>query len=160
MPLIRLLVRLVVVPVKLALETVRLAFRMGLSVGRVPVWASRRVTRLLGWRAVVLFVAGVAIGLLVAPVRGRELRERLTRVLGAGAGAGGPQLAERVGFELAHAPRTWHLPQPDVEVADGEVTLRGVVPHEDGREELLQTAKAVPGVVTVRDELVVDEPTA
>jgi osmotically-inducible protein OsmY len=64
-----------------------------------------------------------------------------------------------VSFELAHAPRTWHLDQPDVAVAGGRVTLRGSVPGDDAREELARVAGAVPGVAGV-DNLVTVAPVA
>ena len=157
MAVLRVLVRIVVVPLKLIVEVGGIAFRLGVTVGRVPVRAGRAVTRRLGWRGVVLVQAGFVAGLLLAPMRGRELRSRIAGLLGAGAAPPG-DLTERVTFELAHAPRTWHLPQPAVEVRDDVVTLRGSVPHEDAREELIATAGALPGVGTVLDELVTEEP--
>jgi hypothetical protein len=113
-------------------------------------WATRRS----GLKALVFLGLGVVIGLLVATVPGRELRRRLRERLG-GPGAPDPEVGERVAFELAHAPRTWHLPQPAVAVEDGRVVLRGEVPHRAAREELERTAAAVPGVGTVANELVV-----
>lgn len=56
------ILRLPFVPVRLAWGTTKLGYRTG---------------RLLGWRRVFLVGVGVAIGLLVAPVPGRELRARL-----------------------------------------------------------------------------------
>jgi osmotically-inducible protein OsmY len=66
-------------------------------------------------------------------------------------------LAEKVGFELSHAPRTWHLPQPEVAVVSGRVELLGSVPHETGRDELARVAAAVPGVAAVDNRLEVDD---
>ena len=62
-------------------------------------------------------------------------------------------LAERIRFELSHSPRTWHLPQPDVEVIGGTAILRGEVPHEVGRADLERTAAAVAGVVHVENQV-------
>jgi hypothetical protein len=99
----------------------------------------------------------VGVGLLVAPMTGRELRARLQEAVEqrrAGARAGG-DLAERVRFELKHAPRTWHLPQPEVEVAGTKVVLRGEAPHETGRADIERTVAGVAGVVDVENLLVV-----
>lgn len=131
------------------------AFRAGWWSAKVPVRVTARTTRVLGAKAVVLFVAGVAVGVIFAPVSGSELRLRLRRRL-----AGGPitdtELADKVEFELAHAPRTWHLPQPEVAVLQGRVELTGEVPHERGRDELERVASAVAGVVAVENHLVVE----
>ena len=105
-----------------------------------------RPTRLAGFSGVVCFVVGLALGLLFAPVTGRELRAKLQRALGRGAGLSDAELAEKVGFELGHAPRTWHLPQPDVAVVEGRVQLRGQVPHDTAREELAGWPPPIPGV--------------
>jgi hypothetical protein len=56
-------------------------------------------------------------------------------------------------------PRTWHLPQPDVAVVDGRVQLRGRVPHDTAREELVRVAGAIPGVNGVDDLLEVEAAT-
>ena len=87
----------------------------------------RGVGRLLGLRGVLALVAGLAIGLLFAPGPGRELRDRLRALAASRRGRRStPSWPSRSRFELQHAPRTWHLPQPTV---DGrrpvEVTLSG-----------------------------------
>jgi len=66
------------------------------------------------------------------------------------------EIARRVREELAQSPRTWHLPQPEVEVAEGTAILTGQVPHLSGRADLERTAAAVAGVVRVDSRLVVD----
>ena len=86
---------------------------------------------------------------------GREARAKLQSLIDARRGAGGGDLAERVRFELSHAPRTWHLPQPTVEVQGGTAILRGVVPHETGRLDLERTAAAVAGVVEVDNHVAI-----
>ncbi len=98
--------------------------------------------------------AGVATGLAAAPTDGRALR---ARVLGPTTPpvAGTADVAAAVRTELANSPRTWHLPQPAVRVADGRVELRGAIPHEEARLDLVRTAGAVHGVRAVDDQLVV-----
>ena len=65
------------------------------------------------------------------------------------------QLVDRVRFELSHSPKTWHLPQPEVDVQAGQVVLTGTVPHETGRDDLERAAAAVPGVSGVENQLLV-----
>ena len=111
--------------------------------------------RLLGLRAVLTLVAGVALGLLFAPGPGRELRSRLRALSAARHLSSDAELTERVTFELEHAPRTWHLPQPEVTVVGGRVVLRGSVALDSAREELGRVAGAVPGVSAVENLVVV-----
>jgi osmotically-inducible protein OsmY len=66
-----------------------------------------------------------------------------------------PDLSDRVRFELSHSPRTWHLPQPEVDVQDGRVVLSGDVPHETARTDFEQTVTAVPGVTGVENLLTI-----
>ncbi len=115
--------------------------------------AGYRTGRLLGYRRIFVFGTGVVAGLLVAPMPGRALRARLSRMVDQVRPSDDGTLAERVRFELSHSPRTWHLPQPAVEVIAGTAVLRGEVPHAEGRAELGRAAAAVSGVVGV-DNLV------
>ena len=119
--------------------------RVGIGTTRLGMKAGYRTGRLLGYRRVLLFGIGVAVGLLIAPTPGRELRARLQMLIDERTGRG--DLAERVRYELSHSPRTWHLPQPEVEVIGGTAILRGEVPHEVGRTDLERTAAAVAGIV-------------
>jgi len=73
----RFLVRLVLLPFRLVLAALVAGFRTGMFVARAPVRASAGVSRAIGLRAVVALVVGIAIGLLLAPGPGRELRRRL-----------------------------------------------------------------------------------
>jgi hypothetical protein len=134
-----LLSRFLLLPVKTATGSMKLGYRTG---------------RLVGYRRLFVFGAGVAVGLLLAPRPGRELRERLRQLAESRRPPTDVELADRVRFELKHAPRTWHLPQPDVAVASGRVVLTGEAPHETGRADLERAAAAVAGVVDV-DNLVV-----
>lgn len=132
------LIRLLFFPVKAGVGTTKLGMKAGYRTGR-----------LFGYRRIFLFGLGVGVGLLLAPMTGREARAKLQSLIDARRGVGGGDLAERVRFELSHAPRTWHLPQPTVEVQGGTAILRGAVPHETGRADLERTAAAVAGVVEV-----------
>lgn len=146
------LIRLLLLPLKLALRLLGITLKVGYVTGRVPVAVSARSARMVGLRGWFFLLVGVAIGLLLAPEPGRDLRLKLQRLMDQG-GTSDADLADKVSFELAHAPRTWHLDQPDVVVAAGRVTLRGSVPGEDARDELTRVASAVPGVAGV-DNLV------
>ena len=126
--------------------------RAGVGTTRLGVKAGYRAGRLLGYRRLFLIAFGVGIGLLIAPVTGRELRARL-QALAEQQRTGGGDLADRVSYELSHSPRTWHLPQPEVEVVGSTAILRGEVPHEVGRVDLERTAAAVAGVVEVDNQV-------
>lgn len=134
---------------------IRLAFlpaKVGVKAGKLSAKAGYRTGRLLGYRRLFLVLVGVAIGLLVAPTSGRQLREKLKSLL-ASAEPSDPQLSDRVRYELSHSPRTWHLPQPDVDVRDGTVVLTGAVPHASARADLERAASSVPGVTGVENLL-------
>ena len=75
---IKLLVRLLILPIKLVLATAGLTFRAGFKAGTLPVKGGVVAGRALGLKALVLFAAGVALGVVV----GRKL------------GSAGAQLAE------------------------------------------------------------------
>jgi hypothetical protein len=154
--MLRFLIRLALLPFRIALAAVVTGLRVGLGLGRLPVRLTRGLGRALGRRAVATLVLGVVLGLLFAPGRGRDLRDRLKAMLAAGEIPGDATLAERITFELEHAPRTWHLPQPTVSVTDGRVVLAGRVDLEAARDELARVAGAVPGVVAVENQLVVE----
>jgi hypothetical protein len=125
--------------------------RVGVGTTKLGMKAGYRAGRLLGYRRVFVFALGVGVGLLIAPMTGRELRARL-QVLLEQQRTGG-DIAARVSYELSHSPRTWHLPQPEVEVVGGTAILRGEVPHEVGRVALERTAAAVAGVVDVDNQV-------
>lgn len=146
------LFRLLFLPVRIAFALVGAMFRIGVRVGGIPARASGRAVRIVGFRGWLFLVVGVAVGLLLAPVTGRELRLKLQALVSGGADTG-TDLAEKVAFELAHAPRTWHLTQPEITVRAGDVVLEGVVADDDARDELARVAAAIPGVATVDNRL-------
>jgi hypothetical protein len=140
------LLRLLFLPAKLGTGTTKLGVKAGYRAGR-----------LVGYHRLFLFGAGVAAGLLLAPMTGREARAKLQALIDDWRGGAPDDLAERVRFELSHAPRTWHLPQPTVEVMGTTAVLRGTVPHETGRADLERTAAAVTGVLSVDNLVTVAE---
>jgi hypothetical protein len=146
------LFRLIWFPFKLALAAVGTFFRVGFRLGAIPARVGGRAAKLVSIRGWVFLIVGVAVGLLLAPVPGRELRVKLQALLGGGTESGS-SLADKVAFELAHAPRTWHLTQPQVTASAGEVVLEGVVADDDARDELGRVAAAIPGVAGVDNRL-------
>lgn len=133
------LLRLIFFPAKVGVGTTRLGVKAGYRTGR-----------LLGYRRLFVFAVGVGVGLLIAPTPGRELRAKLRAKIEGSLGEP-TDLAEKVRYELSHSPRTWHLPQPEVEIIGGTAVLRGEVPHDVGRVDLERTAAAVSGVVQVEN---------
>jgi hypothetical protein len=151
------LFRILFFPIKLVLHLLGFSLKVGYKAGTVPFKVTSRTGRLIGFKGFLLFVVGVAVGLFLAPGSGREMRERVRLLIQGNQPLSDSDLAEKVGFELSHAPRTWHLPQPEVAVVSGRVELLGTVPHETGREELARVAAAVPGVAAVDNRLRVDD---
>ena len=152
----KLLGRLLILPFQFLIDATGASFRAGRAVGAVPVKLGRHTTRLLGFRGTVGLLLGVILGLAFAPGPGRDLRAAVKRFVARQRGADDADLAARVTFELEHAPRTWHLPQPSITVEDGRVTLRGSATESGARDELARVAAGVPGVSAVDNLLVVD----
>jgi len=150
------LVRLILLPFKLVLAAIEAGFRAGRVAGAVPVRLGRATTRVLGFRGTIGLLLGVALGLAFAPGPGRELRERVKLLLARDDGPTDADLAARVSFELEHAPRTWHLPQPSIAVDQGRVTLRGSATEAGARDELARVTAGVPGVTSVENLMVLD----
>ena len=141
------LLRLIFLPAKVGVGTTKLGVKAGYRAGRA-----------VGVRRLFFFGLGLGVGLLVAPMTGPEARAKLRQLLDERRGLGDQDLAERVRFELSHSPRTWHLPQPLVEVVGQVAVLRGQVPHDAGRADLGRTAASVSGVVEVDNQVVVAGP--
>lgn len=149
------LIRILLLPLRLAAALAVTVFRFGFFLGRLPLVITLRLGRLVGLKGSLFFAGGVVTGLAVAPGPGRELRSRVAGMIGGAEVADDDTMAEKVRFELGHAPRTWHLPQPTISVIAGRVVLDGEVPHETAREELGRVAESVPGVASVENRLVV-----
>ena len=94
-----------------------------------PAKVGYRTGRVVGFRRLFVLGAGIAIGLLVAPTPGRELRAKIHGLLEERRGGGG-DLAAKVRYDLSHSPRTWHLPQPEVSCQD------------DGRPSMIRKVEA------------------
>ncbi len=127
---------------------------LGFKTGAGTAKLTHRSVRLLGYRRLFFFGAGVGVGLLVAPGPGTELRARLRDIVEGLRGAPPTDVGSRVRDELSSSPRTWHLPQPAV-VADpaGRVTLTGTVPDAAAATDLERVAAAVRGVTGVTNHL-------
>jgi BON domain len=118
--------------------------------------------RLAARSSIASFGIGLGLGWFLSTPTGRYLLASIRDAVLSPqvAAADDDGLAAAVRSELAAAPSTWHLPQPEVVVAEGHVTLRGAVPHAEGREALLLAAAGVPGVASVVDVLDLTDATA
>jgi osmotically-inducible protein OsmY len=148
--------RTLLLPVRLSYGVGKAGVKTGYYAGRLSVGTTYRATRFVGLSRLLAMGVGVGIGMLVAPTSGADLRDRLRRHWEArNAPASDEAVAERVRYELSHSPRTWHLPQPAVDVVGGTAILTGGAPHETGKADIERAAAAVPGVSEVDSRLVV-----
>lgn len=153
------IIRTLLLPVRATLGVGKLSAKSGYKAGRLSAVSTYRVGRAVGLRRLALLAVGVGVGLMLAPSSGEELRQSLRRRwAGRRSPAGDDAVAERVRYELSHSPRTWHLPQPSVEVVAGTAILTGGAPHTTGKSDLERAAATVPGVVGVESRLVVAAP--
>jgi BON domain len=149
------MLRILMLPWRVAFGMSRASLRAGYATGKMSARMGYRTTW-LGFTRVLAFAVGVGVGLLAAPTSGVELRERLRRrVEELRAPMSDEELAERVRQELAQSPRTWHLPQPDVEVVGGTAVLTGEAPHSSGKADIERAVAGVPGVVDVDNRLII-----
>jgi hypothetical protein len=133
---------------------------LGFKTGAGSVKLTHRTVRLMGYRRLFVFGAGVGVGLLIAPGPGAEMRAKLRELLdnlqGSSPSSSATDLPSRVREELSSSPRTWHLPQPSVAAeGDGRIVLSGDVPDAAASADLERVAAAVRGVVSVDNRLVV-----
>ena len=150
------MIRILLLPLKATLGVGKLSAKTGYRTGKLSVRSTYRVGRLIGLRRTLVLGTGVGIGMLVAPTSGQELRDKLRREWeNRRAPASDDAVAERVRYELSHSPRTWHLPQPAVEVVSGKAILTGGAPHASGKADIERAAASVPGVAEVDSRLVV-----
>jgi BON domain len=149
-------IRTVTFPLRVTYGAGKLGVKTGYAAGRLSARTGYRATRFVGVSRLLALALGVGIGLLIAPTSGQELRDRLMRQWEARrAPASDDAVAERVRYELSHSPRTWHLPQPEVEVVAGTAILTGDAPHATGKADIERAAAAVPGVAEVDSRLIV-----
>lgn len=149
----------------LAVQLILLPFRIVSRTVKLTV----ATIRFVGVGRLVFLGIGVLVGKATATTDGAGFRARIEDLLGPAAGNGGPatgrstllgapkaDVGESVRHELAHSPRTWHLPQPTVTVEGTRVTLTGAVPHETGRVDLGRVAGAVHGVTALDNRVTVE----
>lgn len=143
---------------RLAGKAVVVPTRVSAHVVRASVVTSARTMRFAARSSVVSFALGLGLGWFLTTPTGRYLLALLRDAIlpAPVAPPDDESLASAVRSELAAAAATWHLPQPEVAVVDGHVTLRGEVPHDEGREALLVAAAGVIGVEAVVDVLDLD----
>ena len=150
------LFRAIFFPARLTYGVGKLSAKTGYKAGRASVVGTYRAGHVLGYRRMLTLAAGVGIGLLIAPSSGQDLRDQLRRKWEQRSGPESDDVvAERVRHELSHSPRTWHLPQPEVEVVAGKAILTGGAPHATGKADIERAAASVPGVADVDSRLVV-----
>ena len=149
-------IRAVVLPVRASYGLGKAGLKTGWWAGRRSVGTTYKAGRWVGLSRLLAFGLGAAGGLAVAPSSGRGLGDRLAREVAARrAPASDDAVADRVRYELSHSPRTWHLPQPEVEVAGGIAILTGGAPHATGKADIERAVASVPGVARVENRLVV-----
>lgn len=150
------MLRTMTLPLRMVYGVSRASARAGYTTGKLSARTAYRTSRRLGLTRIGVFAAGVGAGLLVAPGPGAELRERLRRRWeDRTRPSSDVDIEERVRQELAQSPRTWHLPQPEIEVVAGTAIVTGEAPHPSGKTDIEQAVAAVPGVVEVDSRLVV-----
>lgn len=152
------MIRTLFVPLRLTLGVSRISARTGFAAGKLTARTGYRAGRRIGVRRVLLLSAGAGVALLLAPTSGAELRERLRRAIEerrAAARLSDAEVAVRVRETLSQSPRTWHLPQPAIDVVDGTAIVTGDAPHPSGKADIEEAVAAVPGVLGVDSRLVV-----
>jgi hypothetical protein len=151
-------IRTLFIPLRLTVGVGRISARTGFAAGRLTARTGYRAGRRLGFGRMTVFAAGAGVALLLAPTSGAELRERIRRALDQRRFAGGlsdAEVADLVREALSQSPRTWHLPQPSIDVVEGTAILTGDAPHLSGKADIEDAVAAVPGVVGVDSRLVV-----
>lgn len=128
-----------------------------------PVRLTAGVVHVIGVRRLVLLGAGAALGALLTPVAGPELRRRIAVAVAKRRSGAEPTVEERVRRRLADSPRTWHLPQPEVvavrddDETDWRIILAGTAPDESARTDLEEAVYSVTGVADVDNRIRVND---
>jgi hypothetical protein len=150
--------RTLTVPLRLTLGVSRISARTGFAAGKLTARTGYRAGRRVGLGRMVFFAAGAGVALLLAPTSGAELRERIRRAIeerNAANRLSDAEVAVRVREVLSQSPRTWHLPQPAIDVVDGTAILTGDAPHASGKADIEEAVASVPGVLGIDSRLVV-----
>jgi hypothetical protein len=142
---IRLLFLLILIPLKMILATAGFTFRTGFKAGALPVKGGFAAGRALGLKALVLFAAGVALGVIV----GRKLAETDVGLAG-------------VGFPDTPTGPTGVLVEDTIvieDTVDGPVISETLVVEELDAAEVAAVSDAVDEMVVEAaiDEAVTDE---
>ena len=149
---------LLALPFRLVAVLVAVPTRLSARLLRFSVVTTLRTTRVAVRSSIVSFLLGIGFGWFLTTPTGRNAT---ALVLDAVRRRSAPavddtSLTGAVRSALSSSTTTWHLPQPDVSVRGGVVTLTGTVPHAEGRDELASVAATVPGVVSVVERLTVE----
>lgn len=149
---------LITLPFRLVATAIILPIKAALGLFKLSVKTTFLTSRMAMRSSVISFAAGLGLGwFFTSTPTGRQLVDQ-ARDLASGMPSGpidDEALTAQVRTELASSTRTWHLPQPEVSVTDGVVTLSGEVPHDTGRSDLEDAAKAVRGVVSVLNNVTI-----
>lgn len=147
----RLLALAIIIPIKTVLGLMRFSAKAAFVTTRTALRSS-----------LIAFAAGIGLGwFFTSTPTGRQLVDQIRDLMGQPSGpVDDSQLASHVRTELASNTHTWHLPQPEVSVSEGAVTLTGSVPHDTARADLEKVASAVRGVVSVSNSVAVEAPAA
>ncbi|MDZ7733797.1 MAG: YtxH domain-containing protein [Acidimicrobiia bacterium] len=97
------LLRILFFPVKLLLSLLGFTLKVGYKTTTMPIRLTAKATGWVGFKAFVCFALGAAVGLLLAPVAGTELRNRIRRMIEGSQPPTDDELADKVGFELSRS---------------------------------------------------------
>lgn len=135
---------------------------MIVKMAMMPLKVVGLTAKVIGYRRVALLGTGVAIGMVVTPVSGPELRRKISEEIAKRRAGSEPTIEDRVRQHLSTSPRTWHLPQPEVvavraiEGPGWEIILAGSVPDANSRSDLELACTTVSGVLSVDNRLRVE----
>lgn len=157
---IRLLFRLVLLPLKLVLAAAGITFRTGFKVGTLPVKGGYVAGRALGLKALVLFAAGVALGVVVGRRLGAAGAELATSSFGAAADNGSGPIAVATlvedTLEVVDTPDgpVMAIVEDTIEVVetpDGEIVTETVTVTELDEDEAEAVLEAVEAEIAAEE---------
>lgn len=154
---------IVTLPFRLVAMAIIIPIKTSLALLRFSAKAAFVTTRTALRSSLISLAAGIGLGwFFTSTPTGRQLVDQVRDLMGKPTGPiDDDQIAALVRTEMASGASTWHLPQPDVVVVGGVVTLAGTVPHATGQADLERAAASVRGVVAVNNSVTVaDAPVA